>query len=805
MWQMLQFTLAHLKESEIYMTTPNLEIFVSIIIILILVLGVYILIRRFSGFSLRVKLLILFLGIALIPLSVLILINNHSSQNALTEAANAALSSVAGQTGSQIDSFIEDTSQSIVNEAQLSIFREALEIPAPDFPTVESNVQEIMQVLLNKNPNYLESYALLNREGRYLTSVPEFRTTPPAFLGINPTVVQSLQISLVANLPYVSPVLLDPVTQQAKLYFAANINSESGMALGLLVATFNASILQNIIEQGNNAAGVASYGILFDENHIFLANGINPETNYKTVIPLDPSLIEKLQASNRVMALAGEAITINNPELETGLDNSREAPFFSLGTSELIDRTSQVAVHRLENRPWLVAFIQPQDIYLAPANQQTRFNLILGVVFAGITILATIGASRLIDAPISNLTVQVEKIVGGDLSIQVPVTTKDEIGRLASTFKSMTRQIQSLLRNLESQVADRTKELERRAVELQTAAEVAREASESYDLDTLLNKAVELINQRFGFYHAGIFLLDEAKEYAVLRAVNSEGGRQMLARGHQLKVGEEGIVGDTTGTGRPHIALDVGVDAAHFSNPFLPNTRSEMALPLKVGEEIIGALDVQSEEAGAFDDEDVAILQVLTDQLAVAIRNSQLLAEVRETVNELRTAYAEYTQKSWSEWSRGSRSGYRLQGTQIEYTGEENPEINMVWESGEQVIVPNGAQSTLAIPLKLRETTFGVIDLKINNDNIPEEMIELVNDIGERIAMALDNARLLEETQRSAAREQLTAEITAKIRETMDIETVLRTATTEIGRSMGLAALDIQLGISPESFSNQQG
>ncbi|MBE9507558.1 MAG: GAF domain-containing protein, partial [Chloroflexi bacterium] len=199
-------------------------------------------------------------------------------------------------------------------------------------------------------------------------------------------------------------------------------------------------------------------------------------------------------------------------------------------------------------------------------------------------------------------------------------------------------QTQRHAEELEQQVAQRTRDLERRTLHLQVAAEVARDATTARDLDDLLNRAVNLIRERFEFYHAGIFLVDERDEYAVLRAATGEAGRHMLEQGHRLKVGEQGIVGDVTGSGQPHIALDVGADAVHFDNPLLPETRLEMALPLKVGERVIGALDVQSIREAAFDEESVAALQIMADQLAVAIEKTRLFEQTQAALEErLRT------------------------------------------------------------------------------------------------------------------------------------------------------------------------
>jgi len=183
------------------------------------------------------------------------------------------------------------------------------------------------------------------------------------------------------------------------------------------------------------------------------------------------------------------------------------------------------------------------------------------------------------------------------------------------------------------------KETERRAAQLAAAAEVARSATAILDVSQLLDETVRLISKQFGFYHAGVFLLDETGEYAVLRAASSEGGQRMLARGHKLKVGEVGIVGYVAGTGEPRIALDVGADAVFFDNPDLPDTRSEMALPLVSRGRVIGVLDVQSTEPAAFTEEDVAVLRAMADQLATAIENARLFAETERSLAETRDLF----------------------------------------------------------------------------------------------------------------------------------------------------------------------
>ena len=178
---------------------------------------------------------------------------------------------------------------------------------------------------------------------------------------------------------------------------------------------------------------------------------------------------------------------------------------------------------------------------------------------------------------------------------------------------------------------------ERRATHLEVAAEVARHATAILDdVERLLNDTVRRISDKFGFYHAGIFLLDASRRYAVLQAASSTAGARMLRQKHRLKVGQEGIVGHVAATGEARIASDVGTDHVHYANPHLPDTRSEMALPLKVRDRVIGVLDVQSKETSTFTQSDIATLQILADQLANAIENARLYRELKQTYTDLR-------------------------------------------------------------------------------------------------------------------------------------------------------------------------
>ncbi|MBO9371602.1 MAG: GAF domain-containing protein, partial [Chloroflexi bacterium] len=280
------------------------------------------------------------------------------------------------------------------------------------------------------------------------------------------------------------------------------------------------------------------------------------------------------------------------------------------------------------------------------------------------------------------------------------------------------------------------------------------------------------------------------------------GGQRMLARGHRLAVGRVGIVGYVAGTGKPRIALDVGADAVFFDNPDLPLTRSEMALPLKVGERVIGVLDVQSEEPEAFTQEDVALLQTLADQIALAVENARTLEQMQRTVRELERATGEYTREAWRTVQRARRwVGRRYRRLVAEPAEEPTEEARRALSEGRSVLQPLHEEgdgrvvgTRLAVPMKLRGRVIGVLNLRFAAPEVPPETVQMVEAIADRLTLALENARLLEETRRHADRDRMIAEITARVRASMDPETILRTALRELGAALGADRVMVRMG-----------
>ncbi len=630
-----------------------LEIQTAILVVIgiFVIIFAYLISRQFASYPLRSKLVIAFLLVSLIPLGILAYLNTRSTRQALTDAANQALFAAASKTATNVDAYIQKNLDSIQTEAQIPQFHQYISLSDAERANSEDTlaVNELLGALEGKDPEHIFSYSLLDKDGVVLASTALPTGARPPFMEADDWVLNNFRLVLLTNYASVSPVKYSQDMGIASLYFTARVSDQEGKPIGGLIAHYDARVLQDLVAQNNNLAGTDSFGVLFDEDQIHLAHGIEPETIQKTVAAIPSDELERLILGYRLPNLPADQLTTNLPELAENLENASQAPFFTAVDVATGERLNRVAVAGLESKDgWVVAFFQPEDVFLAPVARQNRNTAILAVLIASLMIGAALGAAQLVANPISKMTRVAVLISKGDIQARMPVESNDEIGTLAGTFNVMADQLQATLTGLESEVASRTSDLNRRAAQLQTAAQVAREAASIRDIDQLLDQVTRLISVRFDFYHSGIFFLDEAGEYAVLRAASSEGGARMLARNHKLAVGKKGIVGFVAEAKKPRVALDVGSDATYFDNPDLPLTRSEIALPLMIANQVIGVLDVQSEIASAFTDEDVEVLQILADQIALAIDNVRLLAASRDALKQLENLYKRQVQQAWS-------------------------------------------------------------------------------------------------------------------------------------------------------------
>lgn len=364
------------------------------------------------------------------------------------------------------------------------------------------------------------------------------------------------------------------------------------------------------------------------------------------------------------------------------------------------------------------------------------------------------------------------------------------------SLQAANQELTGLQKVLEARVQERTADLAKRAAQLQTVSNVASAIASVQALDELLPAITNLVSEKFGFYHVGIFLVDEENQFAVLRAANSEGGKRMLARRHKLPRDTKSMVGYTITLAQPRIALDVELDAVHFRNPDLPDTRSEMTLPLRVGERTIGALDVQSTQTNAFVQEDVEVLTILADQIAIAIENAQLFSNARNALNESQATMDQYVKQEWKSFSRQMRqNSFTFDGRQVTAVSApgQAERARHTAQTGRLSLEKHSAN--LTVPIKLRGQTIGTLEVrpKQGQRNWTEDEITLLEAAADRAAFALENARLVESAQRRASRERAIGEISGKIGAIAEQDQILQTAVEELGRKIGNSEIVIEL------------
>ncbi len=749
--------------------------------------------KKNNTLPLQTRLVLFMLVVALVPLIAVATRDTLQTQQALANGAEISLKAGAVQTANSLDNFIQKTMDSVGAESQLAdleIFLSASESVRTG-TTIRERTLNLLKNLSKKDSTNIISYAVVDSNGNVLldsaANIPHNESDNPYF--------QQAQFS---KKPIVSYVTYEDDNTTSITFASAIVNSK-GNYIGVLRVKFKSAVLQDVILKSVGQSSDASI-LLLDQSNIRMADSKNPELIQKSIVPLNPIDYSNAVNNRRFLDTSPEEQATNLPDLKSGIDNAINQPFFTADLTPDIPGDDTVAVAFLTTQPWIVAYSRPTSIFLADVQKQIRTNIILITVVSIVLVIIATLLARSLARPILSLTKTANSISQGDLSARADIHTTDEIGMLAETFNNMSSQIQELITGLEQRVEQRTTELEqrsnelelittqskKRADELQTITEIARFISTEKELKHLLPLITQTVSERFGYYHVGIFLLNENGRYAILRAANSPGGQRMLERQHKLEVGQVGIVGNVTSTGNPHIAEETGTDFVYFNNPDLPETKSEMALPLIARGTIIGALDVQSTIPNAFTNVEVSILSLLADQIAIAIDNVRLLEETQNALKESRSIFRDYLTGAWQKKATSDILGYyqTITGGQL-INGDTVSEIDPMKSENDI--------KTLAIPIQLRDQVIGTVRVRQNQigKTWSQDEINIIQAVAERLGLALDNARLFEETSTRAEREHLVSDITTKIRTTNDPQEMIQTAVNELKRALGVTHVEI--------------
>ncbi len=426
------------------------------------------------------------------------------------------------------------------------------------------------------------------------------------------------------------------------------------------------------------------------------------------------------------------------------------------------------------------------------------FLIIIGLTIVG----AVLGAllTQTITPPLQSLQDDMVAMSEGNFDkIVVTANRADEIGVLGRSFIALREQVRSVLEEQTDRIAARVRDL-------QATQEVSRFAANQRDLQSLMNDVVELIVQSFpNIYHAQIFLIDEDRRYAVLRASTGTAGRQLLDRGHRLGVGSVSVIGQVTEEARIVVARDTVDSAVHRSNEFLPDTRAELAVPLTIGDRIIGALDVQSRQSGSFNEDQVSILQTMADQIAIAIENTRLYQESMQRLEEIEVLNRASTRFAWQEYLNEQRQrDIASEAGTYHFTTQESPIRQQAIKQRSPAIgeVTNRNTVPFAVPIMLRGQVLGAAEWELPQAEFDREKVQLAQELVNRLALSLDNARLFQTSQRATSRERLVNEISAKLTGQTDIEAILQTAVREVGQALRSPKVQINLSLTQPGKDN---
>ncbi len=701
--------------------------------------------------SIRARLIIVFIGLAIGPLLAVGGVLGWLSYTTLQQQALVLQQEAATRVTSQVTAFFKE----LENELRFTLQAQRLQ-------ELDQERQRSLLSNLLAYENAFDELYLISSQG--LEEVGVYRVGLMPSASVDRSQADEFVIPKKTGQIYYGPVRNDQTTGEPLITIAVPIiDLQTGLVEGVLVASTRIKTVWDLI------AGIR----LSPGQNVYIVSAED-----KVVAHRNPSVV-----------LRGSTFAVPKQQgIQTGLNGEQVVLAFdtmTLGQQQFSIVAEQTVAEALA--------LTINTILISGAL------MIVTLAFAVATGLIVV---RQIVRPIQTMAETARAVSAGDLSQRVQIERQDELGVLADTFNSMAAQTQSLVSGLEQRVAERTNELEIRSRYLQASAEIGQAASMTLETDQLIQQTVELIRERFELYYVGLFLVDDRNEWAVLRAGTGAAGQRMLARHHRLLVGGGSMIGWCIANAQPRIAQVAEQDAVRLATAELPETRSEAALPLRTRGRVIGALTVQSARPGVFDEAALAVLQIMADQVANAIENARLFVESQTALETARQAYGELSSQGWRAMLQTNRElGFRFaRSAVIPAQGEWRPEMLEAVQAGQSVVRNTAAQPTLAFPLKVRGQIVGVLDLQRDTADRPWTDADqvLVETLTEQLSVALESARLYQDTQRRAARERTIGQVSGRIRETLDMEAMLRTAAEQICQTLGLEDLVVRL-IAPES------
>lgn len=703
------------------------------------------------------------------------------SQNGRQQAINQ-LEAIANIKQSEIDNWLAEVRSdlgAVVGDTEV-MPRALILLKNPGLsPAQEFFTWSYLRQVVAQTPR-LEALSLLDQNGHLVLSTAADELAEA--LGDQPVFEQGLQGF------YLQPPTFSPAERRTRIFAARPVVDEDGQTYGVVVGSVASSSLSEILGQ---RAWVGETG------ELYLVDG----QGYL--------LSERRHAGTEA---GGAAIAPGQAGSSTVYSDYRGV--------------AVVGTHR-----WLpelaLTLVAKQDMAeaLSLTNSLLQVVALASLAAFAVAVVVSLVVTRSITQPLADLTEVSERIAGGDLSLRAPVASQDEVGTLAQRFNSMTNQMRDLIGTLEERVAERTQELERRSTFLEASSEIGRATSSILEPDRLIQVAVELVQTRFGSSSVALFLVDSDRRWAVLQAGSLQAGDLPLERGYRIQVGESTpaptgwciyhgqarvMSGGSRGEAAQTSLAPQSSAVAHSASPHTPApTRpqlSEAALPLRSRDQVLGALTVQDGRPDAFDEETMVALQMIADQVAVALDNAQLFVRSQQALEAERRAYGQFSREAWMELIRGRRTlGYRCDAEGVRPLSDvSQTPLGRIAVEGRIQPDPSGAlpvdqRAEIAMPIVVRDQTIGTLVFSKEREakggrTWSDDEIGLMRAMVEELGQALESARLYQDTQRRAAREQTIRQVTEQMRRAVDVEAILQSTVVELAKAMGAPRAYVRLG-----------
>ena len=705
-----------------------------------------------------------------LPLIVLIFLVQSNARQELRQSTEQALSSLTMNLDRVLDVPVSEI-EALANRSTMRNYASQLvtvpinEFSREDRGSLSADVLSDFDDILSRHRGMYLSVRYITREGRAfgeafsIGSETQFITQPRQFdMADDATYIAALAPQRETQ-AFVSPVTFDADSRPDMVTLYAPVMPALGSIepLGVIQLVVYMQALQDFADTALDDPLVASPG--------------------RRVLLID--------AAGNVLADTARATASEGESMALALLRTNIGSFTLSGTADGGIASARVLEgYNGIDMPWRIAIVDSSNRLLQRANQMTLL-LLMGyavVVAAGVVVLQfSLGT---VTRPLVDVAQRVQGLATGSTPELPPqpaaVVPGDEIDDMMTSISGISQRLSQMNETLESQT-------QRRRRDLELTSRIGREVAALHEIDALIKRAINLICDEFGYYHAQVFLVDDARVNAVLVHSRGRAGEKLLAQNFKIPVGSETVIGTVTAQGTPVIVNDTARRgrAPHAINPVLAETRAEMGLPLLVGEQVIGVLDVQSKEPDAFHEDDLPVFTLLADQLAVAIHNTRLVAQAERRVQQIDTLNRQLTRSAWEKASERIQlsGGYRYNLLEV----ERDPE-----PSGEQ---PGALQA----PISIRNETVGTLSvLPADDQDFTDGDRTVLQAVASRVALAIENARLFQETQASLDETRSLYSATTAISRARDIDQishVLESALAGMQSDYYTAYLDVSAGL----------